>query len=1203
MNFFRRVETQKKALKNMKNDNRCIFDEINKDNRGLSLVEVVCAVAIFALITSAIGMVLVMTSRSYKNGATETEVQQEAQFAANRIGGIIQDATEVTYDGAAKVLTMESGKNKYVVTHKTDTQELYYEAIVETESGTDTSGQQLLAHNIAEFSANADDFEKAKTVKLDMTVAEEGREYKLSYNMVARNEAVTEISSAGVRTASIIVEDKIIMVPGETYTLPVTVRGTTMGINASSSGASVSCGMDYVTITIPTDAIGNTENKIFVNIHTNETEDSSPLASTQVTVQVRRINQMKVEHSFNGANGEKNMAGAEYTFYSRIASATPYLAKSVGVAWEDGYKNPRAATWSYSFTINGAAANFSEYFEVLNKVEDADTPSITFKLKKDMVTGSKLTVTSTSKHAAGENKASSAYATVQAQDNIIPEVTRLSGDRVIALEPSQEATLDIEMKGAVSELVCDVTGKTSSATTILYSNADKKLKIKLGTDETGDSSGNIYVSVHPTGSTSTAVNVVIKVRRVKSITLQYKIIPQYDHGHLKQYTSYQFYTLFKGSNLYKTEGVEEYGEEYINAFTIKFNWKFEINGKEISGTSGTAIWNDYNHPNQTIVYPELKGNKYFKVIDLGNNNQQPCINFSLQQDMPKNAELKVEAVAMHPIGTNKTGNAYGNAEASCTLEGEKTVDLEITEDDIVIVEPGEGADEKGEHELAIPVYVTGTIYDLKADIENSQKSDSNTFVYGTEKFSDELWYVRLHIGKDERGKDNKGKMKLKLSAIGGEGEVATEYTPTLCLRRVTQVELIATDPISNTAGELITLEAKATGYGNGGTEYFARQMKDCGGNEPKWDRNYVSPYPMKWSLVVDNKEKELSQCTDYLSVQETTTGDGVQAITFKLVKPLPSGALLKATSKHATGTNKSGKLYEDVYDTISISGSEPELIDIGFSRGTDNTIPVNFQNHRSEYDSKQGVQRVFFRYREIGKEWSQYYRTVESSETFAKINASETYLFLPDKEYELEVITAVYNLNTKEIYWPHDASILDAGKGFAELGFTQGWDAGEEVTDKTEYMGRFYIGKTSVYFKENATWGVAEGDRTFGSYNETNPVNLVTGNSLSVEIDTKYFHLGNGQSRFKARIQQKIDGKWTDVTNSGWNLQTSCPTYLIDNIQSYASGLYRIGVAINNANWKSVSGTVFEPVYTTFSLDTDLYDFSDGTGVVYFKLN
>ncbi len=85
-----------------------IIGKSYKDNRGLSLVEVLCAVAIMALVTGVIGSVIVISTRTYRRGISETNIQQEAQLAANNIGNIIKDACGVVY-GASNEFYVKDG--------------------------------------------------------------------------------------------------------------------------------------------------------------------------------------------------------------------------------------------------------------------------------------------------------------------------------------------------------------------------------------------------------------------------------------------------------------------------------------------------------------------------------------------------------------------------------------------------------------------------------------------------------------------------------------------------------------------------------------------------------------------------------------------------------------------------------------------------------------------------------------------------------------------------------------------------------------------------------------------------------------------------------------------------------------------------------------------------------------------------------------
>ena len=55
----------------------------NRDDRGMSLVEVLCAVAIFSLVAAVIAGVVTVSARIYRNGVSQTSLQQEAQYLSN----------------------------------------------------------------------------------------------------------------------------------------------------------------------------------------------------------------------------------------------------------------------------------------------------------------------------------------------------------------------------------------------------------------------------------------------------------------------------------------------------------------------------------------------------------------------------------------------------------------------------------------------------------------------------------------------------------------------------------------------------------------------------------------------------------------------------------------------------------------------------------------------------------------------------------------------------------------------------------------------------------------------------------------------------------------------------------------------------------------------------------------------------------------
>ncbi len=114
---------------------------------------------------------------------------------------------------------------------------------------------QTLAGNIKEFSADVSEFDKARTVILDMTVAKNDKEYPVRYTMNARNEEITVSTSALPQPHPFMVDDNnLILVPGESYTVGVSVRGTDRPFEASgSAGISVSKTASSFTVTVDND--------------------------------------------------------------------------------------------------------------------------------------------------------------------------------------------------------------------------------------------------------------------------------------------------------------------------------------------------------------------------------------------------------------------------------------------------------------------------------------------------------------------------------------------------------------------------------------------------------------------------------------------------------------------------------------------------------------------------------------------------------------------------------------------------------------------------------------------------------------------------------------------------------------------------------------------------------------------------------------
>ncbi len=1239
------------------------------NNHGFTLVEIMCAVAIFALVVAAMGSIMVYTSKSYSKSSQETEIQQEAQFAANRIGGIVQDSNKVEY--TAGTLKMNDGVSEHVVSHNPTTCQLMY---TQTASdGSASSGEQLLAENITVFDADVSDFEETRTVKLNMTVEDNGKEYQMSYNMMARNEAASTGTATIVKTASLIVESKLILVPGQTYVLPVDVKGTTAGITATTSGGiSASANPDdTVSISAPVDVAKTGDNVFYVNISTNEIGDTGlPLAQAQVTVQIRRVQALKVQHKFVTGSGEEGKAGAKYEFYSSIQKSTPYLAKMLGVTWENDYKNPRAVTWTQEFAINDMPASFDTYFNIKSMTEDVDKPSIVYELKQDLPANSKLTVTAQSKHAAGVNKANSAYDTITAKDELTVSATEITGDtKDVVMEPNQTLEIPVSIAGGESTIICDKSSNSDNSTSASYN--DDKVTIKLGKNEKGNASGKFKVSIYSTDNPENKFDINVRVRRVEDISITYNRMSGED---LSAGAVYRFYSSYTGNNMAKASDAEEV-TAYVNAYATEFSWEYNVGAS--TKTSGAYVYNNYGSADASAVYTGDNTNEYIQILSTGVASYQPYIEVKLKQNLPANSEFTMTAKALHPLGNyggasvNKSGSVYATGiEDSCTLQKEGL--MASTKDGIVIVEPGQGIGKDLTGAFAIPIYVSSPIYSIDAQLTGKKSSDTSLWAsesgmgYG-HKLNDSTWYIKMKVGTDETG--NNGKMSLKLSAKNSSGDVLDTEEITLCLRRVTEVAIVSESEIVNAAGSVISLEAKATGYGENGTEYFAQYTtKDAGGNQPVWDRDdYISPYPMEWTVVASGTEKPLSSyatitSTTYTSSKNLKADSGNHKVEFVLTSALPNNSRIRATSRHAAGENKSGKEYDEVYGEIEISGKGPGIggieknADVHFRRGatnyemytstnTFNTVHNMVIEHAAANGgySWETQGRFFYRFREEGGTWSQYF--MFNDETPDKVlmegytewtgRSGQSCIFHPRKAYDFEVMYLVYDMRTNEVHWPWNNVVMTDGYGFKEYGFTfsqfakDSWELYGE-TPLEDCVIKDYVPEGTIYFTKDESLGQnLEKSNYLGIHsNEETPLTIKAwskNKKTTVHIDADYLALidpESHQGNYQAIVQmKKEDGSWVDVSDeviSGnshrWSLLTTFDFYDINNIYE-ADGLYRFGPFLEDWPYAEIHvNEIIDPetqladMITTYAdknyvelhnIDLEYYDWNTGENVVY----
>lgn len=1266
-----------------------IQGEKKRNDRGMSLVEVLCAVAIFSLVAAVVAGVVTVSSRIYRSGVTDTSLQQQAQYATNLIGNLIKDANTVSRseEDADSYVILTSEDQGYVLQKDSANKSIIYYRY--TGGAADTAGAETLADNVEDFTMDCSDFEKTRAVKLSLKMKNGDKEYNMNYTMTARNEVVQDIDFSTVSSARIECDTEVYMVPGETWQLPITVSGETGGITITCDDGVTTDTLQYAQKNVP-DYINLTldksvtANEKHVTIESANKSGNTSVAQKVITIKVRRVNSISVSHKTNISNTNNHTLeekGTVFTFYAKVDAYNS--AKRYGKAYDNSWKQPSAVYWSAVMTIDDVPVSeedFAQYFKQVDIKEDIGTPMVQYEVVQDMPSGTKLTVTATSKHRQGVNKGGEAYYTTEGKaediigtDSVAARETKIDDTEIeVTLEPNQDYTFPLNMLGGAKLVYVAFTTETqpsASDTTIKYDTSDGMVKLHIGNDEKGSGYPSAVQDVSPYTliakvylNGEEAKTITIHIRRVDAFSMVVKDEWYTDDTHeLMKEAAYQFRVRFNSNDGTKQKEALTYlvndSEDKWNANTLAVYFEWELqdessgkvyeNGGVICLGDGTKIDENGNKKSKYSTK-----NKYFSIsevkasITVKNGEikvDEPHINIHPTDDvgLPDGSILTVRATLLHNLGEttkggvtasyNKTGIAYSElmwAEAS--IRGSRKLKVPT---DYVIAEPGQGTDEAvtSEQELVIPITVEGgAVYRIEAKITGNSSKDTRLSKYpdNTNPYTNNqtdagntktrTWWLGLCIGTNETGEGDSGVFNIELTAYNSQNKaVGDTLIVPVALRRVNQVNISVNQKENgadinavNKAGAPITLYASAVGYGEGGTQYFAIQ-KDEDGNVCRWETEnhgkYKSPYPVKWTMSYNGDEMSLDKWTEYFTAVSTQSKDENQTVTFTLLKALPDGAEIHATSLHARGTvddvsyNKSGEKYGEVVGVLKIGQNGSVPISVNFQRGHDGQIELNTGfdqlNLNGKYSS--GTQYIFYRYREAGSsKWTGYYRLSDKSGMSDKFDYTESCVFELDKSYNVEVIKAVINEDNHVLYWPQNEELLNSINAAAADGnkWTKGWTS-SEVTALSEYSRTFSIKNSELQITD---------------INTDSPITLKRDVQLPFGIDITYFSTSNWQSALKAVVQkQDENGEWKTVENpesEGLYVSLSYPNSNIVGRNSI-KGSYRIGIVLNTTNagkkWKTLSeetlkkGMTANPEYKDTTINVPFYDAETGKGMIY----
>ncbi len=246
-----------------------MIEKMKQDQKGLSLVELVVAIAILAIVATAIAGFMVTGSRSYASTSSEVNIQYESQLTTNQISDLLIDATEgISYeiDGSlynkdsegpaspsnkklsifTSVVNPTSGLSDYfadIVEWKLSDQKLYYSRYHVTKTGnvytlgTAVTTNKLMSDYATGFSANLDQVSSNNIFQLSMDFENAGKKYHTNNNITLRNTLAVNRKSSSVSGGtppfgSYVVTDvdispgDIILAPGGVANFSAFVKGT-----------------------------------------------------------------------------------------------------------------------------------------------------------------------------------------------------------------------------------------------------------------------------------------------------------------------------------------------------------------------------------------------------------------------------------------------------------------------------------------------------------------------------------------------------------------------------------------------------------------------------------------------------------------------------------------------------------------------------------------------------------------------------------------------------------------------------------------------------------------------------------------------------------------------------------------------------------------------------------------------------------------
>lgn len=173
-----------------------------KDNRGMSLVELIAVMAIMVILSSAVIGFMAAGVRQYQEARSEVSRQTEVQLVSNQLQELLIDtANGVRYDDARRELwayttETENGSTVYTATkiswNTTENQLLFSKYTYDPQVGggyneIENSIDQLLAENVSDFSADMSELNDKNIITFAIEITVRGKSYNMESTLNLRN--------------------------------------------------------------------------------------------------------------------------------------------------------------------------------------------------------------------------------------------------------------------------------------------------------------------------------------------------------------------------------------------------------------------------------------------------------------------------------------------------------------------------------------------------------------------------------------------------------------------------------------------------------------------------------------------------------------------------------------------------------------------------------------------------------------------------------------------------------------------------------------------------------------------------------------------------------------------------------------------------------------------------------------------------------